>query len=149
MDPQPLGDHPHVPKPPPQPAQYGPASQPPTPHYVDPLAPYGRDPVTGNPLSSKSKLAAGVLQFLWGGPFGAGNLYLGDTQRALLHIAAFWGSFLVVAFGGFIGAFVSIFGFMIMFLGAVMGGGSVLFAWFETFLIFTDKMFDKEGRQLK
>jgi hypothetical protein len=114
----------------------------------DPLAPFGRDPVTGNPLSNKSKLAAGVLQFLWGGPFGAGNLYLGDTKRCLIHVGAFWGAFFVIMFGGLVGA-VSALGYVIMFLGALMGFGSVLFAWYEVFLIFTDRVTDKDGRQLK
>jgi hypothetical protein len=121
----------------------------PMPHYGDPAAPYGRDPVSGRPLSNKSKLAAGVLQFLWGGPFGAGNLYLGDTKLGLMHIAAFWGSSLVIMFGGLVGAVVGFLGFVVMFLGGAMAFGSVAYAWYEAFLIFTDKMTDKDGRQLR
>lgn len=121
----------------------------PAPQYGDPAAPYGRDPVSGNPLSNKSKLAAGVLQFLWGGPFGAGNLYLGDTRRFLMHVGAFWGSFVVILFGGLVGAVVGPLGFVITFLGGLMGFSSVAFAWYEVFLIFTDKMRDKDGRQLR
>ncbi|MGJ0117645.1 TM2 domain-containing protein [Williamsia sp. MIQD14] len=42
----------------------------------DPWAPWGRDPATGTPLSSRSKRTAGLLQLTLGG-FGAGRFYLG------------------------------------------------------------------------
>lgn len=45
---------------------------------VDPEAPYGRDPVTGKPLSDKKAAIAGVLQ-LFLGMFGAGRFYIGST----------------------------------------------------------------------
>lgn len=41
-----------------------------------PGAPYGVDPVTGQPYSEKSKVIAGVLGILLGG-FGAGRFYRG------------------------------------------------------------------------
>ena len=49
---------------------------------VDPAAPFGRNPLTGEPLSDKSKLTAGLLELFLGG-FGAGRWYLGDTGLAL------------------------------------------------------------------
>jgi hypothetical protein len=42
-----------------------------------PHAPYGVDPLTGQPLSDKSRIAAGVLQLVL--PFGIGRFYIGDT----------------------------------------------------------------------
>ncbi|MEV0679739.1 DUF1707 domain-containing protein [Actinosynnema sp. NPDC050436] len=42
-----------------------------------PNAPYGLDPLTGQPLSDKSRIAAGVLQLVL--PFGIGRFYIGDT----------------------------------------------------------------------
>jgi hypothetical protein len=130
----------------PQPGHYGPQPVPhtgqPKPYPIaDPAAPYGRDPVTGKPLSNKSKLAAGVLQFLWGGPFGAGNLYLGDVKLCLLHLAAFFGGMFLVLLG--------ILSLLFTMLGAFLAFGSVAFAWWETYLIFTDRMPDKDGRQLR
>lgn len=56
---------------------------------VDPTAPYGRDPLTGEPLSDKTKIAAGLLQIFLGG-FGAGRFYTGHTGIAIGQIAATW-----------------------------------------------------------
>src|SRR5882762_10327978 len=53
--------------PPPFPPQYPP---PPFQSFYDPSAPYGRHPLTGEPLSEKSKVVAGLLQLL--GLFGCG-----------------------------------------------------------------------------
>jgi TM2 domain-containing membrane protein YozV len=52
-------------------------------------SPYGVDPVTGEPLSDKTKLVAGLLQILLGG-FGAGRFYTGHTGLAVGQIAATW-----------------------------------------------------------
>jgi hypothetical protein len=89
--------HPHPPfllVPPPPPTYQAPTYQqpvfppPPPPHYGPPppgyggyqvpYAPYGIDPMTGLPLSDKSKVVAGVLQLFLGG-FGIGRFYIGDT----------------------------------------------------------------------
>lgn len=63
--------------PPPPPPNFGP---PPPGYggYQAPYAPYGVDPMTGLPLSDKSKVVAGVLQLFLGG-FGVGRFYIGDT----------------------------------------------------------------------
>jgi TM2 domain-containing membrane protein YozV len=50
---------------------------------------YGVDPVTGEPLSDKTKMVAGLLQILLGG-FGAGRFYTGHTGLAVGQIAATW-----------------------------------------------------------
>jgi hypothetical protein len=52
---------------------------------VDPMAPYGRDPMTGEPLSDKSKLVAGLLQLFIGG-FGIGRFYLGHNGIAIAQL---------------------------------------------------------------
>jgi hypothetical protein len=79
--------------PPPGPPQgaYPPGSAPQygAPQYgypaVDPAAPFGRNPLTGEPLSDKSKLAAGLLELFLGWT-GAGRWYLGDTGIAIAQL---------------------------------------------------------------
>jgi TM2 domain-containing membrane protein YozV len=65
----------------------------------DPAAPYGVDPKTGKPYSSKSKIVAGLLQILLGA-FGVGRFYTGHTGMAVgmlvvslvtCGIGAIWG----------------------------------------------------------
>ena len=51
----------------------------------DPGAPYGRDPLTGLPLSDKQKLVAGLLQILVG-TVGAGRWYLGNYGIATAQL---------------------------------------------------------------
>ena len=60
--PPPAGQYPPPPgQYPPPPGQY----PPPYPQaYMDPAAPFGRHPFTGEPLSDKSKVVAGLLQLL-------------------------------------------------------------------------------------
>jgi TM2 domain-containing membrane protein YozV len=52
---------------------------------MDPAAPFGRHPLTGEPLSDKSKLAAGLLE-LFLGAFGVGRFYLGYTGLGLAQL---------------------------------------------------------------
>ena len=86
-----MGAQPQGPPQPPQggyPPQYG-APQYGGPQYpypgMDPSAPYGRHPMTGEPYSDKSKLTAGLLELFLGG-FGAGRWYLGNTGMALAQL---------------------------------------------------------------
>ncbi|MCX2952032.1 NINE protein [Lentzea sp. NEAU-D7] len=69
--------------PPPTGPQY--AVPPPPPGYGSPGAPYGYDPITGVPLSDKSKIAAGVLQ-LFLGNLGIGRFYTGHTGIAVAQL---------------------------------------------------------------
>lgn len=66
---------------------------------VGPDAPYGRDPVTGQPYSDKQKLIAGILGILVGG-FGVGRFYTGHIGIGVAQlvvtivtcgIGALWG----------------------------------------------------------
>ena len=50
----------------------------------NPNAPYGVDPLTGQPLSDKSRIAAGVLQLAL--PFGIGRFYIGDTAIGVAQL---------------------------------------------------------------
>ena len=52
---------------------------------ASPDAPYGRDPVTGQPYSDRSKVAAGLLQ-LFLPFFGAGRLYTGHTAIGVTQL---------------------------------------------------------------
>ncbi|HEY2370871.1 MAG TPA: TM2 domain-containing protein [Polyangiaceae bacterium] len=81
--------------PPPQQAPqqgYGPPpgfQAPPAPGMMQPGAPYGVDPMTGMPLSDKSKMTAGLLQIFLGS-FGVGRFYLGYTGLGIAQIAVVW-----------------------------------------------------------
>ncbi|MEZ0051560.1 TM2 domain-containing membrane protein YozV [Mycobacterium sp. MAA66] len=77
------------------PPMYPPAGQPGYPppypygglpqYSADPSAPYGRDPMTGLPLSDKSKLTAGLLQIFLGW-LGIGRFYLGSNNIAIAQV---------------------------------------------------------------
>lgn len=72
-------------------------------------APFGRDPITGEAMSNRSKVAAGLLQIFFGG-FGAGRFYIGSNGVAVAQLlllifgwcTSFLGVGLVVLFGLFI-----------------------------------------------
>jgi TM2 domain-containing membrane protein YozV len=72
---------------PPYPAAYGQAAQPGYPPIIYGYPAY--DPVTGLPLSDKSRVVAGVLGIVLGG-FGAGRFYTGHTGMAIAQIAVTW-----------------------------------------------------------
>jgi TM2 domain-containing membrane protein YozV len=76
---------------PPPPGQYPPQDQyqypPPPGAYYDPMAPYGRHPVTGEPFSDKSKVIAGLLQLVGlFGLVGFGRIYLGQTGLGVAQL---------------------------------------------------------------
>lgn len=54
----------------------------------DASAPYGRDPLTGQPLSDKSKVVAGLLQFFLGW-LGIGRFYMGSTAIGVCQLVLF------------------------------------------------------------
>ncbi|WP_090007111.1 NINE protein [Lentzea albidocapillata] len=76
--PPPTGPQPQYAVPPPPPGMLPPG-------YGTPGAPYGYDPITGVPLSDKSKVAAGVLQ-LFLGNLGIGRFYTGHTGIAVAQL---------------------------------------------------------------
>ncbi len=76
----------------PPPGGYGPPpgfQPPPGPGMMQPGAPFGVDPMTGMPLSDKSKMTAGLLQIFLGS-FAVGRFYLGYTGLAIAQIAVTW-----------------------------------------------------------
>jgi TM2 domain-containing membrane protein YozV len=113
--PQPQGAGYPPPYPPP-PGQYPPA-------YMDPAAPYGRHPLTGEPLSDKSKVVAGLLQLLGLiGLVGIGRIYLGFTGLGIAQLV----------------------------VGLITCGiGAVIWGIIDAVLILTDKVRDPEGRPLR
>ncbi|AKK28312.1 NINE protein [Mycobacterium sp. EPa45] len=91
--------------------------------YVDPSAPFGRHPVTGEPLSDKSKVVAGLLQLLGlFGLVGIGRIYLGYTGLGIAQLL----------------------------VGLVTCGiGAVIWGIVDGILILTDKVRDPQGRPLR
>jgi len=63
-----------------------------------PFAGYGLDPVTGAPLSDKSKVAAGVLQLVLSlvGVCGVGRLYAGHVGIGLTQLLGAVVSYLLI-----------------------------------------------------
>ena len=107
---------------PPQPPP--PAGYPYPPPYtaVDPTAPYGRHPMTGEPYSDKSKLVAGLLQLVGlFGFVGFGRIYLGQVGLGVLQL---------------------IVGIVTCAVGAWIWGI------IDAILILTDKVRDPQGRPL-
>ncbi len=91
--------------------------------YRDPTAPYGRDQLTGQPLSDKSKVIAGLLQLI--GVFGLvgfGRIYLGQTGYGIIQ--------LVVGI-------------------LTCGIGAVIWGIIDAVLIFSGSVTDKVGRPLR
>jgi TM2 domain-containing membrane protein YozV len=121
----------------PPPGQYGqpgqfppPLSYPPPGFYPNPAAPYGRHPVTGEPLSDKSKVVAGLLQLLGlVGVLGIGRIYLGYTSLGMTQLI-----------GGLI------FGLITCGIGFIV---PVIWGIVDAVLILTDKVRDPMGRPLR
>jgi TM2 domain-containing membrane protein YozV len=114
---------PQPPQPPPGfPPPYQPGAYPPGAYY-DPAAPYGRHPITGEPLSDKSKVVAGLLQLIGlFGLVGIGRIYLGYTGLGIAQL---------------------IVGLVTCGLGAVIWGI------IDAVLLLTDKVRDPQGRPLR
>lgn len=107
--------------PPPPPGQYTPGQYPPP--YMDPSAPYGRHPISGEPLSDKSKVVGGLLQLVGLlGLVGIGRIYLGYTGLGVAQLVV---------------------GILTCGLGAIIWGV------IDAVLILTDKVRDPEGRPLR
>lgn len=100
---------------------------------VGPDAPYGRDPVTGVPLSDKSKIVGGLLQ-LFLGWLGVGRFYIGSTGIGVAQLLLFFSGLLLTA----------VFG-----LGVILLFG--LFVWHvaDGVLILVGNVTDAQGRKLR
>ncbi len=91
--------------------------------YYDPSAPYGRHPVTGQPLSDKSKTIAGLLQLLGlFGIAGIGRIYMGHTGLGVAQLLVGW---------------------------LTCGLGAVVWGVIDAVLILTDRVSDPWGRPLR
>ena len=111
-------------------AQPGPAG--PYPYASDPAAPFGRDPSTGEPLSDKSKTAAGLLQIFLG-TLGIGRFYMGSVGIGLTQLLLF------------------IFGFvtLIIFIGFFLIIGVSIWALVDGIVILTGRPRDGRGYLLR
>ena len=118
----------------PPPGPYPPPVYPPPvyppPYYADPMAPYGRDPLTGEALSDKSKVVAGLLQLLGlVGILGIGRVYLGQTSFGITQLI-----------GGLVFGIVTCgFGFIVPVVWGIV----------DAVLILTGKVRDPQGRPLR
>jgi len=118
------------PPPIPPPYQAYPPPYPPPGFYPDPAAPYGRHPGTGEPLSDKSKVVAGLLQLLGlVGVLGIGRIYLGYTTLGIIQLV-----------GGLV------FGLITCGVGFIV---PVIWGIVDAVLILTDKVRDSAGRPLR
>lgn len=127
--------NPHLPPPPGYPLQAYPgfSGYPGYPGYVDPQAPYGRDPATGLPLSDKSATTAGLLQ-LFLGLFGIGRFYIDSTQIAVAQLCL-----------GLFGVLFSLF----CFFGFPVLLGGIIWAIIDAIVIFSGSVKDNYGRKLR
>jgi TM2 domain-containing membrane protein YozV len=119
--------------PPPQQPYPGYPSYPGYAGYGDPHAPYGRDPVTGLPLSDKSASTAGLLQLFFG-LFGVGRFYLDSTQIAVAQLC--------------LGVFGTVFT-LFCFLGFPVLLAGVIWAIVDAIMMFTGSVKDNYGRKLR
>src|ERR1700735_3177082 len=103
------------------------------PGYVDPQAPFGRDPATGLPLSDKSATTAGLLQLFFG-LFGVGRFYIDTTQIAVAQLCL-----------GLFGVIFTLF--CLLGLPVLLGG--IIWAVVDAIMIFTGSVKDNYGRKLR
>lgn len=100
---------------------------------VDPDAPYGRDPGTGEPYSDKSGVIAGLLQLFFG-CFGVGRFYLGWTTIAVIQLC--------LGLGGLFFTFFCFIGLPFLFAAGVWGV-------VDGIMMLTGSVADPHGRKLR
>ena len=101
------------------------------PAAYDPAAPFGRNVITGEPLSDKSKVVAGLLQLIGlVGLLGFGRIYLGQTGLGVAQL---------------------VIGLAAIVLSCFTVGWAVPVIWaiVDAILIFSDKVRDPQGRPLR
>ncbi len=108
-----------------------------------PYAPpgYGFDPVTGQPLSDKSKVIAGLLQIglaIMIGVGGVGRLYAGNTQLGAIQIGA-----------SVVGWICLCCGIFLLFVPAVVYIGFVIWFVVDGIMMLTGRPVDGQGRLLR
>ncbi|WP_235871286.1 TM2 domain-containing protein [Rhodococcus spongiicola] len=103
--------------------------------YGDPNAPFGRDPVTGEPFSDKSKTTAGLLQILLGfiSVPGVGRLYIGSIGIGLTQLLVFWLGLITT----------------IVLVGFVIFPVIWIWAFVDGILMLTGSVRDPQGRPLR
>jgi TM2 domain-containing membrane protein YozV len=155
--PPPYGQDPYQQQPPPPPPQYPTSGGPQPPPYPSsggpqPYSPYpggyggyggyaGYDPVTGQPYSDKTKVAAGLLQLLPGfflGLGGIGRLYAGYTSLGVTQI--------VVSVLGWICFWCGLF---LFFIPWVVFFGAWLWAVIDGIILLAGRPADGQGRLLR
>lgn len=143
----PAASSPQPPTTPPIPTQPIPAPPPPVPATIPPPPPLpAYDPVTGQPYSDKTKLAAGLLQLLPGGLAvigGIGRLYIGHTTIGVIQIVlsvVAWVSACCAAVGSFL--------FLPLVLLVVPFGAWLWFV-IDGILLLTGRVTDNQGRLLR
>lgn len=95
-------------------------------------APHGGiDPMTGEPLSDKSKVVAGLLQFFLG-VFGAGRFYIGDAKTGGIQL----GLFLVGCLT------------LILLFGIAIIWGVAIWAFIDAIIMWAGGARDQYGRKL-
>ena len=125
--------YPGMPPPYGYPGQPTPYSGYPAPSYnIDPAAPYGRDPATGEPLSDKSALAAGLLQIFFG-LFGIGRFYIGSPAIGAIQLGLMFLSAML----------------MIVFIGFFMMFGLAMWVLIDGILMICGVVKDGNGRKLR
>jgi TM2 domain-containing membrane protein YozV len=106
-----------------------------------PAAPYGVDPMTGQVLSDKSKIVAGLLQLLPGFAFafgGIGRIYAGQTTLGVIQI--------VVSVLGWIAFWC---GFLLFFVTWIIPLGAWLWAVIDGIVLMAGRPVDGNGRLLR
>lgn len=105
--------------------------------YAPVLPAYGVDPVTGVPLSDKSKTAAGLLQVFLPG-FAVGRFYTGHIGLAVGQLAVGWGVFIVMGCLGWVLVFPWLFSWM-----------GFMWAFVDGFVLLGGRPTDAQGRLLR
>jgi hypothetical protein len=96
------------------------------------------DPLTGEPLSPKSKVVAGLLQIFLGG-FGIGRFYTGHIGLAIAQICVVWGWVTLCVCAGFL-----TFGF-----GLIFAPAASLWPFIDGLVLLVGRQRDSDGYLLR